>query len=338
MIRSKREIFTEVLLPHFAFNNAVKFDTVEEILDRLDVKNKTIGIMNAPEFAMVLCEQSNNSNYILIDNDPLKKDFAKAKGIDCVTTEEYTNMKFDLIIQNPPFREEGKSSKCLYADFFNKSLECSEEVLSIMPTPGEQDRNGQWRKVHGKVYSHKKWIGRNISNDFVDASNHAQIKYGLYSKKINNPLPEKKDKFADWDFALPERPRMPRPVKGFTDRKRSSGPYRSILVSRKNETDYIVNLTHSVTNRPFSGEYLVIANEQFQWRHGRMNALVVKNEPNLGAERHMWVWSFNTKKEAERFKEWIHSDTITNELKKLWHLGHGSCMSPPKFALLPDVE
>jgi len=337
MIHSKREIFTEVVFPKFRFNNAVDFDTVEEILDRVDVKNKTIGIMNAPEFAQVLCEQNNNSNYILIDNDPVKELYAKAKGIGYVTTEEYTNMKFDLIIQNPPFREDGKKSKCLYAEFFKKSLDCADEVLSIMPTPDENEATGPNNiVVHKEVYTHNKWIGRNISDDFVSGSNHWKIRYGLYSKKVNNPY-KRKSKSYDIEFALPERPRMPLPLKGFTDATGSSGPYKSIRINRKDGKDFITEQNHSRKDRQYPGEYLVIAHEQFQRLNGHMNAFVVKNEPFLGAERHMWVWSFNTKKEAETFKDWLHSDTIKNELMKMNELGWGTSMHPKKYAVLPDV-
>jgi hypothetical protein len=331
---SKREIFIELILPKFQHKNAVKFDTVEEMLGRVDAKNKTIGIINAPEFAQVLCEQSNNSNYILIDNDPVKEMYAKAKGIGYVTTEEYTNMKFDLIIQNPPFREDGKGSRCLYADFFKKSLDCADEVLSIMPTPDEDQSSGIHASVHKEVYTHNKWIGRNISDDFVFGTNHHIIKYGLYSKKVNNPY-KRKSKIYDID-ALPERPRMPRPRVGFSQSS-SSGPYKSIRVNRKDGKDFITWLSHDKKDRQYPGEYLVIAHSQYQHRSGRMNALVVKNEPFLGAESHMLVWSFNTKKEAETFKDWLHSDTIKNELMRQHKLGWGTSLSLGKLAVLPDV-
>ena len=59
-------------------------------------------------------------------------DWYKLKGYDCISTSEFfslTDMKFSMVIGNPPYGNAGK----LAVRFLNKSMELSDDVRMVLP-------------------------------------------------------------------------------------------------------------------------------------------------------------------------------------------------------------
>jgi len=102
----------------------------QEILDKIDVVNKTILTFNI-EFVLTLIYKYNvdRSNITICTDDDIIRGICERCGVKCIDTME-PNMKFDVVIGNPPF------SKKQHLVFIDKALEMSDNVVMIAPVRG----------------------------------------------------------------------------------------------------------------------------------------------------------------------------------------------------------
>ena len=128
----------------------------QEIINQLDVNNKSILVMFNPEFVneLVFTYGIDPANiYFMGDEGEVGRKYGIVKnkmGVpdsniiywnpnDPILTKEEFGMKFDLCLLNPPFsktnegKTSGKRSVVLYPDFFNIAHELADVVAIVMP-------------------------------------------------------------------------------------------------------------------------------------------------------------------------------------------------------------
>ena len=102
----------------------------QEILDKIDVVDKKILALNI-EFVLTLVLKYNvdRSNITMVSSNDIIRGVCERSGVKCIDTME-TNMKFDVVIGNPPF------AKKLHLKFIDKALQMSSNVVMIAPVRG----------------------------------------------------------------------------------------------------------------------------------------------------------------------------------------------------------
>jgi hypothetical protein len=129
-------------------------------------------------------EDIQNSLY-LIDKYNVFTSHAKSNyGFKNVITADFltwkTDMKFDVIVGNPPFN---KGDILLYPAFFKKSLEMAQTVVMIMPTDIESQQVRL--KNHNKlIKKHMISISKNITDSFNVGI--PDMRYVIASNTISN--------------------------------------------------------------------------------------------------------------------------------------------------------
>lgn len=132
------------------FNHSVyhPVELVDEILDSTRiVENAKILVLYNPEFAVAILEDYETMKpeniYLLHEDDETLVQLGSLLGINTMTMKELQltmeeDMKFDLVIGNPPFQTPGdrsnKSRKYnLWSEFLEKSMEWSDTVSLVLP-------------------------------------------------------------------------------------------------------------------------------------------------------------------------------------------------------------
>lgn len=125
-------------------------ELVDEIIEKSRlIREAKILILYNIEFAVSILEDYRDIHaediYLLHDGDDTVTALCSKLGINPITMKELQltmedNMKFDLVIGNPPFsshsegKQAGKRGTELYIEFYRLALEISETVAMIMPT------------------------------------------------------------------------------------------------------------------------------------------------------------------------------------------------------------
>jgi hypothetical protein len=116
----------------------------QEILDKIDVVNKTILTFNI-EFVLTLIYKYNvdRSNITICTDDDIIRGICERCGVKCIDTME-PNMKFDVVIGNPPYQAPKKNDKrgtggnnSLYIKFIDKAVDTVKAggVISLITPP-----------------------------------------------------------------------------------------------------------------------------------------------------------------------------------------------------------
>jgi hypothetical protein len=116
----------------------------QEILDKIDVVNKTILTFNV-EFVLTLIYKYDvdRSNITICTDDVNVRGICERGRINCIDTME-PNMKFDVVVGNPPFSLAGNKTgkkggaKKLYPAFYEKAVVIADNVAMITPNTQRQ--------------------------------------------------------------------------------------------------------------------------------------------------------------------------------------------------------
>jgi hypothetical protein len=284
---------------------------VEKILDQLKLKDKKILVLFNVEFVICLVYTHNidPKNILFYSDHENKTKFVNRMGVN-VTTELEQDMKFDIVIMNPPYTN---GQVMLYTKFFEKALDLGEQVVSVMPVD-LQSRHDKLKFHNTRVLEHSSFISDNVSDYFNVA--YDNLHYVIASKSIKNEVKELEDPLASIPLLYPERARL-NPIKGDTDTAMGDpdpNGIEAIWKIHKNDTvlyKKIEQWKFDKSTKKSKAKYLVMVNHTPS--KGRFNCAVV---PNSGQTWSMWTFAFEAKtlKEANKLKEWLQSDIIVNEI------------------------
>ena len=306
---------------------------IKKSLSRLDCKGKSVGVLYSFEILAELNEMG-LTDITLIDTDPLKATAAKIYGFRFVNSNDFLkgNMKFDLIIGNPPYKGGGFNSKWIYMEFFEKALDSADEVAIIMPTPDGTSIDGKVANHQKRVMKHKKYVSEAKDKLFIDVPIDlaTPIRYGIYSKKINNHFvaPKKKDALDSYTPIMPERKRMEWVRGGW------GGTIKSINKPH-GQDPHITWDKEGNSKRKLSAPYLVCTNHMpihDKWEssdRGRLSVVIHENTGQESLGPCVFAVQCQTLEEANKTKEWILSEEIKKELE--WFVDNKSCAVSKTF-------
>lgn len=134
---------------------------IEEMLDKIQLEGDILVMFNI-EFVISLVYNYNidPENIIFYADSENKKVIAKKLGVKYITTLE-TDMKFDVVLVNPPYQD-GKN-KMFYRAFVSKALELSTGTTAIV-CPASWNSAGLTsfkKKVLESGLKHYKYLGNN---------------------------------------------------------------------------------------------------------------------------------------------------------------------------------
>jgi hypothetical protein len=134
-------------------------DLTKEIVSKVKVrKNKSILVLFSYEMLPVLKELRYKNVTLGIDKvTPVVYYVAKYYGYNVVNIEDLEDMKFDVVLGNPPFSKanEGKTStrkKNLYPHFFEWTIKNSDMGAMIMPQTQKQVQEKHNRNIVDNCY------------------------------------------------------------------------------------------------------------------------------------------------------------------------------------------
>ena len=299
---------------------------VKKSLSSLDCEEKSVGVLYSIEILLELKEMG-LTDITLIDTDPLKATVAKLTGFRFVDSNDFLkgNMKFDLIIGNPPYKGGGFNGKWIYMEFFEKALDSADEVAIIMPTPDGTSTDGKVSNHQKRVMKHKKYVSDAKDKLFIDVPVRlaTPIKYGIYSKKINNPFtpPEKTDILDSYTPIMPERKRMEWVRGGW------GGTIKSINKPH-GQDPHITWDKEGKSKKKLTAPYLVCTNhmpihDTFKSSdRGRLSVVIHENKNQESLGGCVFAVQCQTLEEANKTKEWILSKEIKKELE--WFIDNKS--------------
>lgn len=256
----------------------------------------------------------------LIDKYQTFTNAIKKKGYTNVITRDFleweTDMKFDVVIGNPPYT---KGAKILYGYFFEKSLNLSKElVISVMPVNLES--NHDKLKYHNiRVKKHITYLSENVSSYFnVGYSN---IYYIIANVNKHNDISTYKDPLDDLELLHPERKRLLF-IKGDTETGQcKTDPSGIIAIDKIHKNDKvsykkIPQKVYEKSKKKSNAKYLICVNHTPSY--GKFNCAIIENTHNF-----TWaIWTFVTEAEtlteAKKLKTWLQSEEIQKEVRKMF--------------------
>jgi len=152
------------------FENAIAtpYELCNEILDKIDVKGKSILVLFSLEFAISLIQEYDVDpvNITVYGTSTFKGEVCKHLGVNYVT--DTPNTKFDVVIGNPPYNEQGTAkNEKLWAKFVKLALLFNAEYIALI-TP-----NGM---ISAKAINGKKSraLIEAANYGFIDARDHIE--------------------------------------------------------------------------------------------------------------------------------------------------------------------
>lgn len=308
----------KILLP------AVGYGTIIEVLVELygkDVVKKITAI----------------DKYSCFTND-IKRRYPEATVIQGDFLEMNMKKEFDVCLMNPPYTE---GTKLLYRYFFEEGLELADTVLSVMPV----DLNSNYdslKQVNYLIKKHNTFISDNVSGYFNVGQDN--IHYVIASKDIENEvITTYEDPLESYEEILIDRKRLD-PVKGNTDvsdNKNTDENGIEILdkVYSKGEAQYRKVNADVVKKAPqkTSSKFTVFHNHTPS--NGKLNVCMIEDfNSNSTWSMSVFAYYLDSREEANKLKEWLESDIITQEIIKMQNLKNTYGVSLTMLRKLPWYE
>lgn len=252
-----------------------------------------VQIMTAKKALRMFCD---------VDSNIEKKDSLTVKN------------NFNTVLMNPPY---SLGKKLLYKDFFKMALDMADEVHVVMPVNLESNST-MHGNVNDLIHKHKlaepEYVGDYFPN--VGLSN---IHYVKASRHQNNPVPEKVNVLDSIPDLMPERDRL-KPIIGGVGLDKDEVNPRGIdaihKVFRNNEIIYkrVDKAVIDKCTKWSDAKWLVVASRVVGYT-GRLNAAVVKNDPQITWSGWTAAFECDTKREAQELVNWLESDKIINQMQ-----------------------
>ena len=244
-------------------------------------------------------------------------------------------MRFDAVVGNPPYSQ-GK--KFLYRYFFEKSLELSDKVAMVMPL-SLHSKYDSLKELNKLVKTHNEFISENVSHHFDVGLNN--IHYVVASKDTYNKVDSYYDLLDDYKEIYPDRKRLEptlgnTPV-GFIKNYDDTGKLAVVKVLqggpviRKVKTD-VVNKAKQKTIKP----YVVFHNNAPSL--GKFNVYLHETKNPITWSQHVFAYQFDNKEDAKKLADWLQSNIITQETKKMLELKKKHTISLEMLRKLPWYE
>ena len=245
------------------------------------------------------------------------------------------DMKFDVVVGNPPYTQ-GK--KFLYRYFFEKSLELSDKVAMVMPL-SLHSKYDSLKELNKLVKTHNEFISENVSHHFNVGLNN--IHYVVASKDTYNKVDSYYDLLDNYKEIYPDRKRLEptlgnTPV-GFTKNYDDTGKLAVVKVLqdgpdiRKVKID-VVNKAKQKTIKP----YVVFHNNAPSL--GKFNVYLHETKNPITWSQHVFAYQFDNKEDAKKLADWLQSNIITQETKKMLELKKKHTISLEMLRKLPWYE
>lgn len=295
-----------------------------------------IGVLYSVEVLLYLREHGfDNVVMITVECDPLVSFFADLLGYKYMPLDKVinTNMKFKLIIGNPPFQD---GSLLLYTRFFEQSLDIADDVRLLMPT-NLMSKAPKLKAHNALVEKHSTFISLGVNKQYFGVG-VGEVRYVCASLSQVNRVPRAACPLASYIPKCPSRNRIfPRrgqnlgPVSGRKDPAGIdciTGLYRDGARYEKINSERFKLKKSMVTSAP----WLLLICEHPSL--GRFNTAVIKND-GVKWGSGMFALDCSTKNEAEKLEEWLTSDEIVKEVNILLHLKDTHSFSGAMAGLLP---
>jgi hypothetical protein len=266
--------------------------------------------------------------------------------IKYITNEEYekladtkSNKKFtfDVVLSNPPY---SNGDILLYPGFFEKNLKLGKLVKQVMPV--DLDSQQVRVKTHNKrVKKHMIEISNNVTDQFNVGI--PDIRYVTASLEQENEVKEYVDPLDSHQILMPHRKRLePRRGVGGFSRKSNFDPngvdvmlsiYRGNKIQWTKVKKDLANKTKTalVSKDPY---FVLVAENP---SNGLFNTAIVKND---GTKWGSGIFGLSAKniKEANTLEQWLVSDAIQEEVRKILKLKNTHSFSGPMMEKLPWYE
>jgi len=289
---------------------------VEKVLDRVNCQNRTVLIEFNVEFVISMVHTYNIQPSIITFYSDHQNKTLIAQSLGCrVITEIEDDMKFDVVIGNPPYTN---GSKLLYTKFFAQALELGDTVVFVMPV--------QLDSLHDKLKKHNKLLKKHLVELGENVSDHFNVGYNTIhivtaSKRTVNEVEESQDPIETLPLLYPKRSRL-NFIKGDTDTGQTVDDAGVPAIDKVHKGDTVIwrripQKIYDKSKKKSKAPYLVCVNHTPS--QGRFNCAIIKNtDPS-----YTWaIWTFvleaETLKEAELLQAWLKSDEIVNEVKRMF--------------------
>jgi hypothetical protein len=246
-----------------------------------------------------------------------------------------TDRKFDIVVGNPPF---SKGRKLLYPQFFKDSLDLAELVIMIMPYKG---LSGGKVKSHNKLLkTHSISISENITNHFKNVG-VSDMRYIIASKDQINDIV---DNSFQYEEILPDNARLPTPIRGMgsltasinQDPNGVAGIYtihRGNKVIIKKYKPEVANKAKKSMNS--TSPWFVLINTTPS--KGLFNTAIIKNGGMAWCHK-VFAFESSSEDEANKLAEWLVSDVIQEEVRKLLKVKGSYTISQEMIKKLPNYK
>ena len=345
MYRATKNLVSRGMLQHNVETPVGLVDAIiDSVADSLTEDAQILVLFNI-EFVISLKEDfpfTRENITLFTDGDDQLKRIALKMNINTIESLD-TDMKFDLTLGNPPYSQD-QGNKLLYPDFFELSLEKSDQVVMVMPL-ALTTRSTKLVAHNENVMRHQSFISDDVSSHF-DGINVGRISYVIASKSVKNEFIPIKDR-SPYDAVgvmFPERNRM-RSLKGVGGSV-MFGVYPTAktvdVIQKVHKGNTLVTIPTRVSEisnwkAKSSSPWVVLLNHTPS--KGKFNYAVVKNDGTSAFGNWVHVIEVPTKKAGNTLGKFLQTEEVCNKVMELLAANNGThTASSALVAQLPWFE